>query len=508
MRLVESAESPPAGLVAGKYRLTRLLGRGGMGSVWEGSHTSLGTLVAVKFIEAEHATSDEARARFVNEAHAAARLNSKHVVQVFDHGVGEDGCPYIVMEFLSGEPLDARLDRQGVISPAEMVEIVNQVARGLQKAHELGIVHRDLKPENVFLVWDEEDQRDLVKVVDFGIAKFLEGASPTGSSTRTGAVLGTPFYMSPEQARGLSAIDHRSDLWSLGVVVYRSLVGDLPFSGEAVGDLLVKICTVDPVVPSQVRPSLPPGFDGWVAKALAREPDQRFQSARELALALAAALEVSSASVARGAALSLSDANGSAVNAGSAHAPSGDAGSAATRLAVPAHTVATFSNTAGEAAPAGAKRRGRVVLIAAVAALSLAAVGVLAATTRVQADPAAELAAPPAPGGDAALVQGSSAAQAASSAPTVQPIEVPASPAESAQPAPVAARGKSPGTDPSRAATKPPAKPSAAATAAPAPSLAAVATPTAAPTPTPKPAPTPKLAPTPRPTSTGRDLGY
>src|SRR5690606_38855597 len=149
---------------------------------------------------------------------------------------------------------------------AEIVSIVNQVARGLHQAHELGIVHRDLKPENVFLVWDEEDQRDLVKVVDFGIAKFLDGASPTGSSTRTGAVLGTPYYMSPEQARGLSSIDHRSDLWSLGVIVYRSIVGDLPFSGEAVGDLLVKICTDDPAVPSRVRPTLPPGFDAWLAK--------------------------------------------------------------------------------------------------------------------------------------------------------------------------------------------------------------------------------------------------
>src|SRR5690606_28454320 len=147
-------------LVADKYRLTRLLGRGGMGSVWEGVHASLGTRVAVKFIEAEHANSIEARQRFVNEALAAARLNSKHVVQVHDHGVGGDGRPYIVMEFLEGEPLDARLDRERVLPPEQVISVVAQVARALSRAHQQGIVHRDLKPENVFLVWDAEDQRD------------------------------------------------------------------------------------------------------------------------------------------------------------------------------------------------------------------------------------------------------------------------------------------------------------------------------------------------------------
>src|SRR5438477_3778915 len=138
--------TPPPGLVAGKYRLTRLLGRGGMGTVWEGVHESLGTRVAVKFIDSEHAASDDIRHRFVNEAKAAARLRSKHVVQVYDQGVGDDGKPYIVMEFLEGEPLDRRLDRLGRLSIEETAKIVLHVCRALAKAHEARIVHRDLKP--------------------------------------------------------------------------------------------------------------------------------------------------------------------------------------------------------------------------------------------------------------------------------------------------------------------------------------------------------------------------
>jgi serine/threonine-protein kinase len=258
-----------------------------MGTVWEGVHQSLGTRVAVKFIDAEYAASDDVRQRFVNEARAAARLRSKHVVQVYDQGVGEDGRPYIVMEFLAGEPLDNRLDRQGRLAPLETARIALHVCRALAKAHESGIVHRDLKPENVFIVHDEEDATDIAKVVDFGIAKIADPGGTGSSSTRTGAVLGTPQYMSPEQARGLRSVDHRTDLWSLGVIVYRAIVGVLPFKGEAVGDLLVNICTGDPPVPSSLSPDVPPGFDDWMKRALAREPADRFQTAAELTDSLA-----------------------------------------------------------------------------------------------------------------------------------------------------------------------------------------------------------------------------
>jgi eukaryotic-like serine/threonine-protein kinase len=285
--LVDKDVAPP-GLVAGKYRLAQLIGRGGMGSVWEGTHITLGTQVAVKFIDSEYAESPEARNRFESEARAAAKLRSKHVVEVYDHGVTDDGRPFIVMEYLRGEPLDKRLDRVGRIPAKETGRMLMQVCRALSKAHAAGIVHRDLKPENVFLVWDDEDGADVAKVVDFGIAKFTDNQLANSSATRTGSVLGTPYYMSPEQARGLRSVDYRSDLWSVGVIAYRCIIGVLPFEGEAVGDLLVKLCTAPLPIPSQIAPDVPPGFDAWFAKALTREPEGRFSSANELAESLAA----------------------------------------------------------------------------------------------------------------------------------------------------------------------------------------------------------------------------
>jgi len=293
----QTMEAPPSALlVAGKYRITNLIGRGGMGSVWEGVHATLGTSVAIKFIEAEHAQSAEARQRFDNEARAAATIQSKYAIQIFDHGVTEDGKPYIVMEKLIGEPLDKRLERIGRLPLADTARIIGQVSRALAKAHERGIVHRDLKPENIFLVHSQDDDEEIAKVLDFGIAKFKPaGQGGISSSTKTGAVLGTPYYMSPEQARGLRTVDHRTDVWSLGVIAYRSVVGQLPFDGESIGDLLVKICVSPLPVPSQVEPNLrlPAGFDAWFARALEREVDRRFGSVMELADALAFAAGLS-----------------------------------------------------------------------------------------------------------------------------------------------------------------------------------------------------------------------
>ena len=284
-------------LVAGKYRLTRVLGRGGMGAVWEGTHVTLGTHVAVKFIDPEYADSPEARSRFENEARAAASLRSKHVVEMYDHGLSEDGSPFIVMEYLEGETLDQRLDRVGRLPPAETARILYQACRAVARAHAAGIVHRDLKPENLFLVWDEEEQSDFVKVLDFGIAKFTDRSVGASSATRTGSVLGTPFYMSPEQARGLRSVDHRTDVWSLGVIAYRCIVGSLPFDGEAIGDLLVRLCTEPIPVPSQVAPDVPPQFDAFMQRALSRDLSLRFQTVQEFADALTRACGVATRSV-------------------------------------------------------------------------------------------------------------------------------------------------------------------------------------------------------------------
>jgi serine/threonine-protein kinase len=285
MSQLPSEPPPSTGLIDGKYQLVRLIGRGGMGSVWEARHASLGTPSAIKFIESEYADSQEARSRFIREAKAAATIQSKHAIQIYDHGVTDDGKPYIVMELLQGEPLDKRIERQGALTLQETARILQQVCRGLQRAHERGIVHRDLKPENIFLVKTPDDDDETAKVLDFGIAKISGAGSPSGvtSSTKTGAVLGTPFYMSPEQARGLKSVDHRTDVWSLGVIAYKCLTGKLPFDGESVGDLLVKICTAPVPLPSHSVPGLPPAFDTWFLRALEREPERRFATVNELA---------------------------------------------------------------------------------------------------------------------------------------------------------------------------------------------------------------------------------
>ena len=286
----EAVDKPPTlGLVAGKYELVRVIGRGGMGSVWEARHVTLGTRVAIKFVDVDEAESDEARARFQNEARAAATIQSRHAIKVYDHGILEEGRPYIVMELLLGEPLDRRLETLHRLPLAETARIVQQVARALQQAHDAGITHRDLKPENIFLEQTSDDEEETAKVLDFGIAKIRDPARALAlsSTTKTGVLMGTPFFMSPEQVRALKTVDHRSDLWSLGVIVFRCVTGALPFQGESLGDLLVKICAAPIPTPSSVMPGLSPQLDAWMQRALDREPEVRFQSAVDMANALA-----------------------------------------------------------------------------------------------------------------------------------------------------------------------------------------------------------------------------
>ena len=277
-------------VVADRFRLVRMIGRGGMGSVWQAMHLGLDTPCAVKFIEGELANVAEAHSRFEREAKAAAQLRSPNVVQIFDHGVWQ-GRPYIAMELLEGEDLGKRLARSGGRLPAPDVNfVVQQVCRALTRAHQAGVVHRDLKPDNIFIVKD--DDRDIVKILDFGVAK--SAAALDGSNTKTGAMLGTPYYMSPEQAQGIKSVDARSDLWSLAVIVFQCLTGRLPFESEALGDLLVKII-VNPVpVPSQYNPMVPVGFDSWWVKAADRSPENRFPTAKAFAESLGIALGQSS----------------------------------------------------------------------------------------------------------------------------------------------------------------------------------------------------------------------
>ena len=249
-----------------------------MGEVWAAHHIGLDVPCALKFIHARAAASPEIRARFELEARSAAQLRSPHVVQILDHGTWE-GAPYIAMEYLEGEDLESSACAgSGTIETRELTLIVSQVSRALAKAHASGLVHRDLKPANIFLAYD--DDREIAKVLDFGIAKSSV-AGLADSNTKTGAMLGTPHYMSPEQAQGIKIIDHRADLWSLGVVVYQCVTGELPFRGEALGDLLMTIMMSDAPIPSAVA-SVPPGFDAWFARSVSRDPAGRFQSAREV----------------------------------------------------------------------------------------------------------------------------------------------------------------------------------------------------------------------------------
>ena len=275
-------------IVAGKYKVERILGRGAMGSVWYATHTSLGHGVAVKFIHPDLARSAQARRRFETEAKAAAKLKSRHVAQVYDHGMTDDQ-PYIVMEFLEGHSLESVIEARGALPPAEVTTIIEQAARALESAHRAGIVHRDLKPDNIMLATDPEAKPFgyTVKLVDFGIAKMVtENGASSGGATHAGAVVGTPHYMAPEALTGSAPVGPRSDVWSLGACAFKAMVGTVPFDGDAIGDIVIKVCVAPLPVPSTLRGGLPAGFDVWFATACHRDPHQRFASATQAREAL------------------------------------------------------------------------------------------------------------------------------------------------------------------------------------------------------------------------------
>jgi len=279
-------------LLGGKYRLEEEIGRGAMGTVWSAIHESLDQRVAIKIISAEHAGSEELVKRFDTEARAAAKLRSRFVVGVSDNGTTESGLPYIVMEYLDGECLEDRIARLGAISMVETARIARHVTRALTRAHAHGIVHRDLKPANIFIAKSEDDDDGddwTAKVLDFGIAKMDDFGDR--STTKTGTVLGTPLFMSPEQVRGASEVDSRADLYSLGMVVYNMLTGTYAFEGQSFGDLLVSICT-DPLPNlNRAAPNTPAGLNDWFQRACARDPDARYQTSDEMMRALTANID-------------------------------------------------------------------------------------------------------------------------------------------------------------------------------------------------------------------------
>jgi serine/threonine-protein kinase len=271
--------------IGGKYNVRAVLGEGGMGTVFEALNLAIGRQVAIKVLHATQLRKKDAVRRFHQEARAAGAIGHPNICEVYDLGTLDDGCPYLVMEKLVGETLADRIAREGGLPTDEVVDILTQVLSGLVAAHEKGIVHRDIKPENVFLT-RRVGCPPVAKLVDFGVSKIIAAQRVDADDqemdlTRTGIVLGTPYYLAPEQARGDRNLDARVDLYASGVVLYEALTGRRPFTAANYNALLINILTRSPRPARELRPDLPEAFDQILQKAMAREPFDRYQSAVE-----------------------------------------------------------------------------------------------------------------------------------------------------------------------------------------------------------------------------------
>ncbi len=274
-------------IIDDKYRIIRLIGEGGMGAVYEGENVRIHRRVAIKVLHAGVAENQDAVQRFEREAQAAGRIGSEHIVEVLDLGNLANGDRYMVMEFLEGESLNDRIHGKGRLTPAELYPPAYQILEGLAAAHGAGIIHRDLKPDNVYLLKSRSGQADFVKLLDFGISKFSALSGESGfSMTRTGAVMGTPYYMSPEQAKGAKSMDHRADLYAVGVILYEAVTGQVPFNADTFNELLFKIVLEQPAPVRQLVPDVDPNFAAIITKGMSREPALRYQSAQEFQQAL------------------------------------------------------------------------------------------------------------------------------------------------------------------------------------------------------------------------------
>jgi eukaryotic-like serine/threonine-protein kinase len=424
------AKLEPGVIVGDRYRIERLLGEGGMGSVWAAAHTITRKRVAVKFLKPELAARPAMVRRFLREARAATAISHPNVVAVHDAIDAGDG-PFMVMELLAGETLASRLDRSGRIDVVELAAIMSPVVSAVGSAHAMGIVHRDLKPENLFILRDAPPS-SAVKVLDFGIAKLTapDGeAARTGPLTNTGAVLGTLYYMSPEQTFGERDVDHRADIWSLGVVFFECLSGERPFLGENAGQVLKAVLSA-PVPPlREIARTLPADVGDLVARMLERDRTRRLDDLREVASVLArySNIEVPGfdAPLARASGRSVEPL---ALRETGDTNPFADTGRAESHAAYGSSTTGAGGVTRlavdGAAVPAGAKHKSRklVVAVLAASALVLAVVGVrgFAVATHepsaepvVAADSAPAALASPATAAEMPLVPDASSADAA-----------------------------------------------------------------------------------------------
>jgi len=274
----------PGDLLGGKFKVERVLGAGGMGLVVAARHAELGQRVAVKLMLKEALADPTAAERFSREARAAVQLQSVHTARVLDVGKLNNGEPYMVMEYLEGQDLDAVLRQSGPLAPAVAVEYVLQACEAIGEAHALGMIHRDIKPKNLYLA-QRVDGRPLVKVLDFGLAKTLGGMGDV-SLTATTAVFGSPQYMSPEQMRSARDADARSDIWSIGVCLYELVTGRVPFDGAGLAEICATVLKDPLEPPSRWAIGLDPGLDAVIVKCLAKDPADRFQTVADLAFAL------------------------------------------------------------------------------------------------------------------------------------------------------------------------------------------------------------------------------
>jgi serine/threonine-protein kinase len=459
-------------VVAGKYRIDSVIGEGGMGFVVVAYHLQLDTKVAIKLLRAELATSSEAVERFAREARAAVRITSPHVARVFDVGTLESGAPYMVMEYLEGGDLSNLIQKRGPLPIQEAVDYVLQACEAIGEAHAAGIVHRDLKPANLFCA-RRPDGTVTIKVLDFGISKLTGGAGAALNHTKTTAIMGSPFYMSPEQMESTRGVDIRTDIWGLGVILYELVTGKTPFEGNALPEVCLRVATQQPAPMRSLRIDAPAALELVILRCLEKDRDKRYGNIARLAVALRDFASSRGRQSVDAITRSL-EASGQPVMSGAPGAgptepapPPGEGGRTAT--AVIANAVEPLGNP--QIPMQGGK--GKTLAIAG-AVCALVMIGVVAlrmapsqsaspsASTLVQSSPAAA----PVAAAAAPVATATATAEPAASAKPPAATAAPTASASSAT-APAAPIGANPGNGPSTAKKAPPAPPKAPATAKP-----------------------------------------
>jgi serine/threonine-protein kinase len=426
-------------VLQGTYRIERLLGRGGMGLVYEASHQRLARRFAVKFLFPHVAARPEAVARFQREAQVSSSIGNPHILDVVDFNHTDAGTPYIVMELLPGEDLACVLQRQGKLEPRQATSIFQQTAHALGAAHDKGIVHRDLKPGNIFLCPREGEERHFVKVVDFGISKILDAKT---ALTRSDSIIGTPFYMAPEQAEEMGdSVGPHTDVFALGVIVYEMLAGRPPLTAETIPSMLYKLVHEQPPTLRTLQPQIPEPLDEVIGHAMRKAPEERYRSMAAFWQAFAAALEAAEATslpaVERVAWTRKPPFTGGA-SAAETPPPGPVDANAATMLSATSQPApgrsSTLSAGAGEVLARPSSRRGPLLVVAVLGVVALAAaVGLWAYLGRSEA-PAPVAAAPPAPDGPAPRQAPDAAVPAPDAKPAPAPTPTPTPTPDTAAP--------------------------------------------------------------------------